>query len=638
MSVGLVAAEWLTMPLLLALSTLPGVGLAGLLSRRVSMDRAEFAAVSFALSVGVVAALATIAWYTGIGITVLAWTGAAACAGGASLFVREWRAGLPARLAPAPVALPVALAAGLVAMLQRPWFHASSDIFYHVAAVRSLLTTGRVLVTDPIYGTPTLIIDPTSGIWHTMQACVARLTGIEPTTIYLGAMGIGAAVLVLGVWSLLRRVTSSPVAVAAGTALMFVGLYKMDLRASAYPNIVSYGLAMLAIALFLRLLQDRSWWTVALAGTATFATVSMHVGSAELVGLAGATVALWSAVAWLVTRRRGDQDMAYDGRAWLRVSVALAAGFAAGAPMLLPRLASLSGSSVIGGSTFGVISQQVVHLPLGMSMMLPGSFLGPGSVLWTGSALAAWAGWRAWRRRDVAALGTFAVASMAVLLLVFPPVATIVIGYSSHMARRLAKLLQFAPYISITWALGLGLGRWPAARRVLAWTAGCMVALSLLSTTVVGVHGSSWLPRYFGETSVISAWRLDRRAWWGSAAIEAVRREVGDTHPVVAGDPVTSYQLGGILPVNTMAVLESHSPYPVEVVSGKQRRADAAALMAVGTTESRRRAILQTWGVAYVVVDPSVTTVRSLPELRGQRGLFDVVVDTPHLVLLRVRH
>jgi hypothetical protein len=226
---------------------------------------------------------------------------------------------------------------------------------------------------------------------------------------------------------------------------------------------------------------------------------------------------------------------------------------------------------------------------------------------------------------------------MAVLLLVFPPVATIVIGYSAHMARRLAKLLQFAPFVSITWAIGLALTRWPPSRRAVAWIAGCLVAASFLSTTVVGVHGDAWLPRYFGESSVISAWRLDRRAWWGSAAVEAVRREVGDSHPVVAGDPVTSYQLCGMLPVYTMDVLESHSPYPVEVVSGKQRRADAAELMGVGTSESRRREILRTWGVSYVVVDPTVGSVVSLQELRAETGLFQVVVDTPHLVLLKVR-
>lgn len=637
MNAGVVAAEWLTMPLLVALCALPGLGLAAVASRRVTMDRAEFAGLTFAASVSVVALLATVCWYAGVGIAVLAWACVAACAGGVTLFAREWRAGLRDRLTVAPGALPIAVSAGLIAMLQRPWFHASSDIFYHVAAVRSLLTTGRVLVTDPIYGTPTHVIDPTSGIWHTMQACLARLTGIEPSTIYLGAMGMGAAVLVLGAWSLLRRVTSSPVAVAAALALMAVGLYKMDLRVAAYPNIVSYGLAMMAIALFLRLLDDRSWWTVALAATATFATVSMHVGSAELAGLAGAAIAAWSVVAWFATRRRSGTDASYDGRAWLRVSVALAAGFGMGAPVLLPRLAALSGSSVIGESTFGVISDQVVHLPLGMSMMLPGNFLGPGSVLWAGSALAAWAGWRALRRRDTPALGAFAIASMAVLLLVFPPVATVVIGYSAHMARRLAKLLQFAPYVSMAWAIGLGLRRWPSARRATAWIAGCLVGVSFISTTVVGVHGTAWLPRFFGENSVVSAWRLDRRAWWGSGAMDAVRREVGDAHPVVAGDPITAYQLCGMLPVYTMDVLESHSPYHVEVLSGKQRRADAATLMATGTSESRRRAVLRQWDVSYVVVDPTVKDVRSLPELRAETDLFEVVVDTPHLVLLKVR-
>jgi hypothetical protein len=637
MSAGLVAAEWLSMPLLLALSALPGAGLAALLSRRVAMDRAEFAGWTFALSVSVVSALATVWWYAGIGLTVLAWACVAGCVAGAVLLVREWRAGLFSRLAPSPGALPIALAAGLVAMLQRPWFHASSDIFYHVAAVRSLLTTGRVLVTDPIYGTVSRAIDPTSGIWHTMQGCVATLSGIEPTTLYLGAMGIGAAVLALGAWSLLRRVTSSPVAIAGGIALMFVGLYRMDLRVAAYPNIVSYGLAMMAIALYLRLLEDRSRWTVALAALATFATVSMHVGSAELVGLAGAAASAWAIVAWLATRRREGDEARYDGRAWLRIAVALAAGFGAAAPVLIPRLAALSGSSVIGESTFGVISDQVVHLPLGMSMMLPGGFLGPGSVLWTGSALAAWAAWRAWRRRDVAALGAFAVSSMAVLLLVFPPVATVVIGYSAHMARRLAKLLQFAPYVSMAWALGLAVTRWPSLRRTVAWTAGCLVALSLVSTTFVGTHGDAWLPHYLGENSVLSAWKLDRRAWWGSAAMDAVRREVGASHPVVAGDPVTSYQLCGMLPVYTMDVLESHSPYFVEVASGKPRRADATALMATGTSEAGRRAILAKWGVSYVVADPTEPADRALPELESETTLFQVVVDTPHLVLLKVR-
>ena len=292
---------------------------------------------------------------------------------------------------------------------------------------------------------------------------------------------------------------------------------------------------------------------------------------------------------------------------------------------------------MIGESTFGVIRDQVVHLPLGMSMMLPGSFLGPGSVLWTGSLLAAWAGWCAWRRRDAAAFGAFAIASMTVLLLVFPPVASVVISFSAHMARRLAKLLQFAPYVSMTWALGLVLVRWPSMRRTMISVAALLAGLSLLTTTVIGVHADSWLPRHFGEASVISAWRLDRRTWWGSDAVAAVAREVGDRDPIVAGDPVTSYQLCGMLPVRTMDVLESHSPYHVEVVSGKRRRADAATLMAVGTTEAQRREILKRWGVSYVVIDPTAPGGRSLPEMRRESGLFDVVVDTPHLVLLKYR-
>jgi hypothetical protein len=41
--------------------------------------------------------------------------------------------------------------------------------------------------------------------------------------------------------------------------------------------------------------------------------------------------------------------------------------------------------------------------------------------------------------------------------------------------------------------------------------------------------------------------------------------------------------------------------------------------------------------VSYVVADPTEPADRALPELESETALFQVVVDTPHLVLLKVR-
>jgi hypothetical protein len=86
-----------------------------------------------------------------------------------------------------------------------------------------------------------------------------------------------------------------------------------------------------------------------------------------------------------------------------------------------------------------------------------------------------------------------------------------------------------------------------------------------------------------------------------------------------------------------MAMLKSHSPYVVENESGPARRADNERLMALGTIETERRAILERWNVGFVAFWLERPAQRaSYDEMRAQSGLFAPVVETPTLAMIEV--
>jgi hypothetical protein len=635
----IVAVEYAwALPFFLA-CMLPG---AGLLARfldgegRARLNAVEFAASAFCVSVASLSLVAIVAWLTGVGLVVLSVVWLVLAVSGGVLLARHVR-GLRERLEGGGWGLMLSGVAAVVAMVERPWFFTSSDIFYHVAAVRSLVRSGQVLVTDPIYGTTTRTLDATSGVWHTMQAAFAAPLHIEPSTLYVSALGVGAFVLIAAIWALMRRVTGEARIATAATLLLLVASGRADLRASAYPNEITFGLGLLFIALLARAVEQRDKRLALLAGVVGFASVTMHLGGAEFIGVAGIAFLMWTVVVAWISRR---SDTPVRMRTVAYPAVALAVAFVPALPVVVPRLVALRGSSALGDALVALIARDIAVLPGGLQVMVPGHWLGDPWVFWLALAACAWALWRARRGGDsaVASLAAVAIGALPALLLSNPLVAPLLIQYSAHMARRLAKLLQYAPLFGIAWAFGVAVARDKGAQRravaVMSVIATYVLACNfLLGYIPVNVPQAVPAPR-----SIVAAWSMDRRWYWGASTLQAVRDALaGPTTPVVAGSMSAVYQLTGLADIRALAVVEAHSPYHVEVVSGAERRADAFRIVAADGSSGERRALLSKWSVDFVVLDDTVESQAARASMLADTSSFEPVVVTDRLTLLRVR-
>lgn len=628
-----VAAEWSLVLPLAAACLAPGAALALSASGRLRLNAAEVAGLAFALTVALFSAAATLVWLLHGSLAAAGALFLVLAAASWALAVRggRLRAGLRA-LREGWSGLAIAGACAVVAAVQRPWFFTSSDIFYHVAAVRSLVRSGAVFPTDPIYGTATLTLDPTSGVWHSMLAGFARATGADPATLWLAAIAVGAFVLSVCVWALLRRVSRHDRVADGMTLLLLAGVYLFELRASGYPNQVSFALALLFCALLARAVEEADLRYAWLAGVAGFATATMHLGSAELVALLGVAFAAWTLVLARVSRAGDD---AVQARAAGYPLLALAVAFLPALPVVLPRFAALEGSSVIGESTMAAISGEVLDLPLGLRMMVPGHYLGPAWLFLLGLAACAWALVRSRGRGGRTAVAAVAVASLAAVLLVNPIAGTLVLGYSAHMARRLAKLLPFAPYVGVAWACGVALAGSPRGRRAFLALTALAAAFALACLMLFGTVPARWPQRWPGERGVVAAWPKDRRWYWGVDTLATLRAEFaahGRT-PVLAGSPAACYQLTGLLDAYALSVVEAHSPYHVEVESGRARREDDAAIADAATPDDQRHALAVKWGAAYLAFDddPRYDAVRR--RVLADTAHFAAVTDGRLLVV-----
>lgn len=636
MDARVVATEWALVLPLAAACLLPGAAIAVRAAARLRLDLPGAAALSFAGTVALYSAATTLAWALGWSLDV-ATAVFAALAAGVWWIARGDVAPAVRRLAREGgwSGLGLGVVAALVAGVQRPWFFTSSDIFYHVAAIRSLVRSGQVFVTDPIYGTATRVLDPTSGVWHSMLAAFVRLVRVEPSTAWLAAMAIGAFVLAVSAWSLMRRVSGSDRVADGMTLLLLAGTYLFDLRASAYPNQVSFALTLLFAALLARAIEEREVRHAVLAALVGYAVASMHVGSAELVVLVGLGVAAWTLVLSRVSRAGDD---AVPARAAAYPLAALAAAFLPALPVLVPRLAALSGSSVIGEATLRAISGDVLELPLGLRMLVPGHYLGPTWVFVAGLAACVWALARSRGRGARSAVVAVAVATLPVLLLTNPLSGTLVLAYSAHMARRLAKLLPFAPYVGIAWAVGVALARSRRGRG--AFVTGCVAVAGVALTCMMlfGTVPRSWPSSWPGTRGVLAAWPRDLRWWWGERTLDAVRAEFAASGgvPVLAGSPAACYQLTGLADAWALSVVEAHSPYPVEVASGRERRSADAAIDDAATAPGDRYRLARRWNVSYLVFDddPRESAVRAAA--LADRAHYAMVSDG-RLLVLRVR-
>lgn len=613
-----------------ALAFLPGLPLAAGLARRARWRLPAVLCASFALQLGIVGAVALIARLLGLTLAaVFAASAVVLALGGiAALWpprrgdfgVRDLDLGLPALTFGA-----VGLALGIA---ERTWFSRMADAFYHLAAVRSLLATGRPMVTDPMFGTSTSGLDPTTGVWHTVLAAWSKATGLDVAAwLWPGAVGVAAALLLMGFWELARRLSGSDAAATFGTlAWLAVGL-TADVRWAAYPNRLSLGVAFVALASLASLTVSPEWPDALLAVVAASGAAAMHMAAAAMLAAAGALL-----LAMLLARAGLDRvrRRACDVRPALALAGVGAAASGLALPLLLPKV-PLVRASVLVAFQAEKLALGVVKLPGGLLVDAPGHLMKIAPPLFAlGAATALFAAVRAFRGHEPRDLVAAALAGLPVALLADPPVTTPLLQASYYLTERIAILLPFTVFLGVAWALGQ-----PARSRPMRAGVTLAVAAALALTAVSAALGSHSLsPR--SRDSVFASRRDDVRSRWGAGTMRALSAEFGERYPVVASDTRTSYYLAGVLPVAVVAVTSQHTAFAIEAVDGQRRRDDMYAVTSPDASEARRREILLRRRADYVVVPRSGGTERSIAAMLREPGLLRLVVDTPSMAVFRV--
>ncbi len=616
--------------LVAALLLVPGLLPAWALVRRLRQGDWPTALVAAAaVNVAAVAVASTVGYYAGLGLD---WSTALYIALLVGASALAWRMRGAGGLDPAWQGLVVGGVVAGVAAIEGTLLWYTADVFFHMAAVRSLLAQNRPLVTDALYGTATRVLDPVSGSWQTMVAMWCKVTGLD-VTLLVPWMGIVfAAVTALAVWALLRSVSKSATAATIATAAwVLIGLYA-EFRAAVVPNQASLAFVFLAFTMLVDSAGKPRWSAAILGATAGLAAASMHLASAQVLLVGAAFMVLFALVQYAVDRiRKRPASLAGPGA----LAGVAAAIVVLAAPVVLPRaqVATSAMSSTV--SEFAYYSGSLWKLPLGLFVADPTSLTGYAPLVFVlGAVLGALMLVLALREDDSAAVAGAALALLPVLLLFDPPVTTLMFKYSSYMAARLAAVLRFAPFVALAWGLGRA-GRWSAPRIAGYALLAALVAFGVMPTLSTFAEVGSARRGFRFPVGVTR--RYDIRRLWGSDAIAQLRAIAGTAYPRAAGAPDTSYYLAGIAPFSVVAVPHSHSPWSIEGVSGKQRRDDMALLLDPTTSEAERRSILARWDASYVVLAlDDKAQQAAYAALVNEPGLFKPVLSSPRVVLLRV--
>ena len=610
-----------------AFALLPGAGLALGLSRRLGFTVAD----SLPLALAISAAMAGLLSLFGTGLRLDA---AAGIYAGATVvaWVAGWLIGRGTpRPKPGEAGLWLTLAVVVTTMIERPWYGRSVDAFYHLAAVRSLLATGKAIPTDPIYGIATSAPDPTSGALHTMVAMWSLVTRADPEIIWVGLTALGASLTVLAFWSLARRVSRSTWAATVAAIGFWLFVLFADGRAWAYPNRLSFALVFAAMMVLVELADRGSWPAAALSGIALFAAGAVHLGSALLAIVFAALLVFWK-LAYALVQKVRKEKVELRPLAWVVGTVA--ASFAVMLPLILQRAAPVAASNLQPSQIYTVLFFPLWD-PVGVA--LPPPEIGGWVVFLPATALVVLIAAQALLRRDRLALAAAAVTSIPLLIYFNPVVASIAVALQPYTVARLAALLGFTPWIAVAWGLSRLRSDSPPQVRLLTWVTiglAVIVGLPLLGTSF------SPYPLAFrrGESTWVGQSYFDNvRRGLVAPGIDETRRLVGSSYPVIAGDPSTVYQLIGWVPARAAAVPRSHSQFAVESISGPQRRADMDVLLAPETTVARRREILARWGATFVALDLTQRReAAAYPTMISQPQLFSQAVGEREFVLLWV--
>ncbi len=524
-----------------------------------------------------------------------------------------------------------------LALWQRPWIAFTTDTFYHLAAVRSLVATGRTMVTDPMHGTDVTTLDATSGLYHTWLAMVAKVSQEPVELLMVGATALGAAMVIWAMWALAER--TGRCAWAATLATIGFGVLSLysDFRMFGYPNRLSLALVFIAILALMEIGGRHSVSSTIALVVAGFAALGAHLGSAAFIGVVAVMIVAWWAAWGLAHRKEKDAF-----KPFLRLAVPMTALAVLASPLIVSKLGAVFSSEIFTGdiplkareTALWFITDKVM-------VVIPGVFVGGGAVaFWVTAAIAVAVAVAAFRsdRKDL--LPVAAVLAIPLLLLFDPPLTSAAIAVSYYTFARIALLLGFIPWLAVAWAAAEASRTVGKRRIILALSAAAIAASATVAQwtpmKATWVRGTDEEMRIGESYTVFESREADVRNGWGSALWD-VKVAVDDEYPLVAADPETGYYLAGLAPVAIVAAPRSHSPLAIELVDGPQRRADMARLLDPDASVEERREILEHYGAEYVALSPGIGNDGPAYEsMLAQPDLFKPVVESRRLVLLKV--
>ena len=638
--------EWLMVLPLLLILLVPGLGGGVAFARRARLSLAHAVSIGFAGGIAWISMLAIVSFYARWSLGVVQWGYLAAVPFSLVLLADTGRRArlerkslsdderLERRVRSGWQGFVLAAVAAVAAALQQPWWFGTPDGLFHLAATRSLLATGRPIVTDPFFGTASTMPDSSAGMWNTVQAVVVRTMGVDPASAYLGLTASAAFVVVLAFWVLAYEVGASRWSATWATLAYFCFAWYTDFRAFAYPNKVSISLAFITIALFVRLATRPQRLIVIVAGIAGFATLAVHLASGELVLVCGAAIAITLGAVGLLRRDSEARDRARKGA--LAVLSALGLAVLLELPTLYPRVVALSGSDVLGADSFLYAGGDLIRGILGIRMVTPGGFgFGGAWLFWLTFAVGVVAIVVLVRSDSPRTAAVLPLIGLVHVLTIFPLVSTPALGFSSYMVARMVELLRCSPYIALAWAWG----RMPGRIRPYTRTLGAALLIAALATQwgyIVSTYrqGEGWERRGY-IFSIADAQARDIRKAWGFDALFKMREIFGDEYPLVIAEPLTGYHLMGLEDVAVVASMPTHTPVFMPRDEVKRRQIDMAWFFNEHATNADRAKMLETYPARYVFVwkqysgMATTAAIHGMPELR-------VLVDTPAVTLLEV--
>ncbi len=592
---------------------------------------------------------------------VLVLVAAGALAAAVAAFRRGW-AGVEredglAALGVVLASLPLAAAAWFVSRT------ATGDALFHVAYARKLEELGAFDSLESIgqFSEGGLHPGYAFPLWHGVLAAVARLGGTDVTdvVVHLGPLLTPlAAVLAYGAGAALFRSWAGGVALAAtfGGLVAFRGERLGLLEALSDPEAVARGLlAPGLLALVFLYVRDRSWATLASVAAAALVLTMVHpnyapytaallagclgarllvqrgIGASETalaIALGTIAVASLAFVAWLWPTISDTTPLTSDAAGKAR-DLANYPGFFLGGPdsfrvdpeavsrlggltvlgLVAIPFAALAGrrlwsSLVLGGSlliltillvspVFTVFSELVsISQARRLVPFLPLSFALAGAAVLAG------------RFRWAGVAGAFALGVVASVAL--PAGEAPAGGWPAWIALAGA-------------AVGLGVAAWkrPAGPAPSVWAAAAAVALVVP----------------FGVVAALDLEREGRDRFALSPGLVAALRSHTETDDVVLSRAETAYRIAAEAPVYIVAAPIAHTT-DTGTARGRERLADSAVFFAPETPADARLAVLDKYGVTWLVLDKR----RLPPTLRESlSGDVEQVYEDGRYVLLRIR-